>query len=134
MIPADEMTELRATHDSLLIDTCTISEPEAETYDPASGYATVAGAQIYSGACEVRVTESVTVQTSTVGDQLATIERASVKIPVSATPPPVNSVVNVTAVGPASDSALVGRKYRVTGSHTETYATTRLLPCESVAS
>ena len=118
-----------------MVDTCTIAGKGSTTWNVGTNdYTETAGGAVYSGKCQVQVTDSITTSGETVGEQLVVTERVTIKIPVSADPVPINSVVTITAVDAASDSALVGRRYRVTGSHAATFKTARRLPCELVTS
>lgn len=121
----------RELAEALMVDTCTINAKGTREW-VNDAYVNTPGAELYSGQCQVQVLDSVTVQTENVGEQLAVTERVMVKIPITAPSVAIDSVVTITAVDAASDSALVDRTYRVTGSHAKTYATARRLPCELV--
>ena len=126
---------MREQAEALMVDSCTISGKGSISWNTATNdYDDAAGGAVYSGPCQVQVTDSITTSGETVGEQLVVTERVTIKIPVSADPVPINSVVTITAVADVSDSALVGRRYRVTGSHAKTFATSRRLPCELVTS
>lgn len=114
-----------------MVDTCVINKA-GETTWVNGAYVETPGAQVYSGKCQIQVTDSINVQGENVGEQRITTERVTLKIPVSAPAVPINSVATITAVAPVSDPALVGRKYRVTGSHAATFKTARRLPVELV--
>lgn len=124
----------RAMAESLMVDSCTITAlTEPEWDEEADDYADpAAGATLYTGPCRVQVTDSLTVQTETVGEQLVATQRVVVSIPVDSDPTPIGSVVTITAVADISDPSLVDQTYRVTGTHAKTHATARRLPCEQV--
>ena len=124
----ERLPEFRQRAEALMADSCTIGEAGEQEYVDGA-YVTTPGAAVYSGKCQVQVTDSVTMQGDTVGDVEVTLERVTIKIPVSAPSVPIDSIVTITAVSDVSDPALVGRTYRVTGSHAKTYATARRLPC-----
>jgi hypothetical protein len=101
------------------------------TFDPDTGeYTTTAGTVLYSGPCQVQVTDTIP-RDATVGEQQIVVERIIVKIPWDAAEVPPNSVGTITAVGEGSGS-VVGRRYRVIGTNAKTYNTARRLPCELV--
>ena len=123
----------RTFAESLMVDSILFAEPGTESFNSTTGtYTTTPGATIYDGPCQVQVTDSVTVTTENVGEQLAVTERVTIKLPISADPVPIDSVGTITAVGTGSDSALIGRQYRVTGSHAATFKTARRYPAELV--
>lgn len=124
----------RAAAEQGMVDTCTIRANDGDTtYDPATNaYVETAGTLLYTGPCQVQVTDTIP-QSANVGDQSVVVERIIVKIPWDAVAIPVSSVVEITAAG-ASSGAVVGNRYRVTGSHDKTFATATRLPCESVTS
>ena len=127
-----ELPAMRERAESLMVDTCTIAAPGSETFDPDTGeYVTTPGASLYSGPCQVQVA-GPSVGEAVVGEQQVALERIIVKIPVGSAATPPDSVVTITAVSDLSDPALVGRVFRVTGTHAKTFATARRLPCELV--
>ena len=126
-----ELPGLRAAAEALMVDAITFAAPGAETFDPDTGeYVTTPGADLYAGPCQVQVTDAVA-RDVTAGEQEVVVERILVKIPWDAPQIPPGSVGTITAVGPGSGS-VVGRRYRVTGTHAKTYATAQRLPCELV--
>lgn len=130
---AAELPAMRATAESLMIDWCEIRTDGDLTYDPdTKTYTDAADTLIYDGKCQVRLSESLTVQDAIVGDVTVATERIMVKIPIDAPAIPVNAIVQIVDVGNLSDEQLVGQRYRVAGHHAQTYATARRLPCERV--
>lgn len=123
----------REAAEALMVDTVTFTDDDGSTtFDPTTGqYVTTAGTVLYTGRCQVQVA-APNPRDITVGDQEIVAEQVIVKVPVSAPAIPLGSVGVITAVADISDPSLVGRRYRVTGSHAKTYATARRLPCELI--
>ena len=122
---------MRAEAESLMVDTVTFAAPGTETYDDTTGeYVTTPGATIYNGPCKVQVTDVIP-RDATVGEQQVVVERTLIHIPWDAVEVPANSVGEITAVAAGSGSVL-GRRYRVIGSHDKSYATATRIPCEVV--
>jgi hypothetical protein len=123
----------RTAAESLMVDTIVFTDDDGgTTFDPNTGtYTDTAGTVLYDGPCQVQVTGS-SVSEAVVGEQQLVVERIIVKIPWDAPDVPVNSVGTITAAGPSSGS-VVGRRYRVIGSHDKTFATATRLPVELVS-
>lgn len=66
-------------------------------------------------------------RTATVGGVERPVMNGGIHIPISAEAPAVGWQLVVTAVGPASDPALLGRVYEVVESPAKSYATSRRL-------
>lgn len=111
-------------------DACTIVRGgKASTFDPATGqYTTPAGTAIYTGVCEVQLTDSLSASTPDAGGQVAAISRLTVKVPMSVEDVEVDDVVTITAS--ALDPDLVGRTYRVASRFAKSFATARRLEVE----
>ena len=123
---------MRAEAESLMVDTVTFAAPGTETYDDTTGeYVTTPGATIYTGPCRVQV-RSGSPSDAAVGDTEVVIDRLEIHVPVSAVDIPPSSVGTITAVGEASDPSLIGKQYRVLGTHAATFKTARRLPVELV--
>lgn len=123
----------RAAANALMVDTITFRDNDGTTtFDSDTGeYVTTPGTELYNGPCQIQVTDTVP-RDATVGEQQIVIERIIVKIPWDAADVPVDAVGTVSAAGTLSGS-VVGRKYRVTGTHDKTYATATRLACELVS-
>ena len=124
----------REAAEALMVDTISFADDDGTTtFNSTTGeYESTAGTVLYAGPCQVQVS-GPSVSEAIVGEQQLALERIIVKIPVGSDPVPVNSVGTITAVGDASDPGLVGKRYRVIGSHAKTYATARRLPCELIS-
>lgn len=128
-----ELPALRREAEARMVDAVEFRSMGSTTWvDDA--YEETPGDLLYAGPCEVQITDTVTTTGENVGEQLLVTERVTIKVPVSVTAISVNAVGTITDVGPQSDPSLVGRQYRVTGSHAKTFATARRLPCELVVS
>lgn len=71
--------------------------------------------------------QSVTAQTTTVAGVERPIIDGGLRIPVSAPTPSIGWEYQLTAVGPATDPGLVGRRWHVVGIQADSYATARRL-------
>ncbi len=130
---AAALPRLRDAAESMMVDTCTITSEEVRQWDADTNtYADSTSSSIYAGPCQVQLIDSITVTAEGAGEQQIVTERVVVKIPTSAPSVPIDSVLTITATGLTSDPALVGRRYRVAGSHAKTFATSRRLPCVQV--
>lgn len=124
----------RAAAESRMVDACTIAHPGGEpVFDPSSGtYTDPASTTIYSGKCEVQVSDGLNARETEAGGTELTVSRVTVKVPVSATGVRVGDVVTITAVHPDGDADLVGQEFSVKGPHGKTFATARRLQVERV--
>lgn len=117
-------------------DTCTVTRAGApETFNSTTGEYISAQppSTIYSGSCEVQVSDGLNAREAEAGGTELTVSRVTVKVPVSATGIRVNDVVTITAVHPDGDADLVGQKFTVIGPHGKTFATARRLQVERVS-
>lgn len=122
----------RTAAEARMVDACTITRPGGEdTFNPNTGaYTTPAGSTVYTGACEVQVSDGLNAQTTEAGGQVVTDQRVTVKVPVSVEGVTVDDVVTITAS--AHDPNLVDKTYRVLGGFAKTFATSRRLQVEEV--
>jgi len=128
--PAAIIAAGRALAESLMLDTCTVKRPSAETtIDPDTGLPTTTWSTIYTGKCKIQ-SESVQSLNPKSGDHVYTVDRWEVHLPVSATGVKVGDVVEITAS--PLDSVNVGRKFSVSGLFRKTLATAQRLPVEEV--
>lgn len=137
MTASDTVEAGRAFALEQMIDSCVIAEAAAGlgTFNSHTGvYTPPAETPIYSGPCQVQVTDSLAARTPDAGETLVTLQRLIVKVPLTATGIKVNHRITITAVGEGSDPELLGRGYRIEATHAKTYATARRLQCEEVTS
>lgn len=71
--------------------------------------------------------QSVSATTTTVGGVERPVYDGGIRIPISATVPGVGWEYVLTSAGPATDPALVGRRWHVVGTQADSYATARRL-------
>ena len=125
---------LRAEAEGRMVDACTITRAGSgdTTFDPNTGtYTDAADTTIYTGRCEVQVSDGLNAQTSDVGGHLVTDMRVTVKVPMSVDGVWVGDVVTITAS--ELDPDLVGKTYRVLGTFAKSFATARRLQVEEVS-
>lgn len=135
MTASETVEDGRAFALEQMIDTCRIDAGPADlgTFNSTTGqYTPPPATEVYTGPCQVQVTDSLAARTSDVGGAEITVQRLSVKVPITAVGIKVNHVVTITAVGEGSDPELVDRRYRIEATHAKTYATARRLQCEEV--
>lgn len=118
----------RLAAERLMVDACTITRSAGNAgLNEVTGRTVPRATTVYSGPCQVQVPDTQP-QTPEVGERTATVQRLTVKIPVSVTGVRVGDRVTLTTA--ALDGDLAGRTYRVAGLHDKTYATSRRLACE----
>lgn len=123
-------TRGRTAAEARMVDACTITRSGGEeTLNPTTGvYTTPAPTTIYSGACEVQVSDGLNAQETEAGGQVVTQRRVTVKVPMSVTGVQVDDVVTITAS--ALDADLVDEVFRVVGEFAKSFATARRLQVE----
>jgi hypothetical protein len=85
----------------------------------------------YTGPCKVRFPGNVSVSQADAGGQLVAKQDAILSLPVEGSDDvAVDDRVLITAC--PMDPGLVGRTFRIAGSHEQTYATARRFPIEAV--
>lgn len=128
------LPQLRTEAEGRMVDACTITRAGAgdTTFDPNTGlYTNAADSSIYTGKCEVQVSDGLSAQTTAAGGQVVTDLRVTVKVPMSVENIAVDDVVTITAS--LLDPDLVGKKYRVIGTFAKSFATARRLQVEEVS-
>lgn len=130
---AAELPTLRGYAEQLMVDSCTITRAGDPVFDPDTGtYTDPAPTTVYEGKCRIQLSDALFPQTREVGGGLVTVQRLTVQLPVAGTDAvAVGDTVEVTSA--VNDPALVGKRYRITGSHAKTHATTRRLAVEETA-
>ena len=136
MSAATAAREGRMAAEQEMADTFTAYSPNGTTTD-ANGYEVPAFASQGSTKGKVRGPSSQTSDTVTrmvrVGDVERPVVRGGLHIPISATVPASGWEYVCTAIGEASDSALLNRRYRVVDAPAETHVTARRLNVVQVA-
>ncbi len=130
---AETLPLLRAEAEGRMVDACTITAAgEGDTtFDPDTGtYTDAADTTVYTGKCEVQISDGLTAEQSEAGGTQIGVVRVTVKIPVSATAVHRGHVVTITAA--TNDPTLVGQRFTVIGGHGKTYATSRRLQVERI--
>lgn len=124
---------LREEAEARMVDTCAIVRPGGDpVFDDESGtYTTPAGSSVYSGRCEVQVSDGLNARQAEAGGAEITVTRVTVKVPVSVTGVQVGDVVTITAA--VNDADLVDTEFQVVGLHAKTYATARRLQVERIS-
>lgn len=123
---------LRMEAEARMVDACTITRPtDVETFDDEAGdYDAVGNSTVYTGKCEVQLSDGLTARASEAGGSDVTVSRLTVKIPVSATGVKVNDLVTITRS--TFDTDLATLRFAVIAGHSKTYATARRLEVERV--
>lgn len=123
----------RSAADARMVDTCTVTRGGGDdTLNPTTGaYTTPDDTILYTGQCEVQISDGLNTQTSDAGGQLVTQRRVTVKVPISVTDVEVDDIVTVTSS--ALDADLVGQTFRVVGTFAKTFATARRLQVEGTS-
>lgn len=111
---------LQAEAESKMRTPCTVHRGSTVTAGPGGEDVEVAGAVVYRGGCELK-SEQVQVLTQESASSTATVQRLTVKVPVSSGPYRVGDVVSVGA-----------RRLRITGLHEQTFQTAQRLPVEEL--
>lgn len=128
---ATALPALRAEAEARMVDACTITRAgdDDTTFDPNTGtYTDAADTAVYSGKCEVQVTDGLNAQRTEAGGTEISITRVTVKVPVSVTGVERGDLVTITEA--TNDSDLAGQVFSVVGLHSKSYATARRLQVE----
>lgn len=100
---------LRTMVDRFLVDTCTIREPGAVTFDPELGYdTTTAGDEVYAGVGRLRPTGGERVVIA--GDAPITLHLYDLTVPYDTVGLKVNQLATIDT---SDDPMLEGRIYRI---------------------
>lgn len=123
---------LRAEAEARMVDACTITRPtDEETFNDTTGTYDTSGVEtIYSGRCEVQLSDGLNARGTEAGGSDVSITRLTVKIPVSAVGVQVDDLVTITAA--TWDVDLAGQKFGVIAGHSKTHATARRLEVERI--
>ena len=119
----------RALAERLMTDTAVVfGEPTRGPLNEDTGHYDTVPNQIYAGACKVKATNTLNEEVDAQAQNLV-IQRLTVAFPITDdTVFAADTTLTITAS--ATDSALVGRTFRITGPHSQTYATARRYPVE----
>lgn len=111
-----------------MLDTCTITRVTGKTFNPTTKLYTPTTTTIYSGKCELKQ-EQRSIDTATGPGQVEGIQRAVLKLPVSASGVQEEDDVLInTSLNPA----VVGLRGKVRGGHYQSSASARRLPIEVI--
>lgn len=123
---------LRAEAEGRMVDACTITRGGgADTFNPTTGvYTTPAGTTIYTGKCEVQISDGLNARETDAGGTEVTLSRLTVKIPISAEGVQVDDIITITSS--LLDPDLVGQSYRVMAGFAKSFATCRRLQVERI--
>lgn len=130
---AETLAEGRELAEELMVDSCTITRAgdDDTTFDAADGeYVDAADSTVYTGPCQVQVSDGLTARTGEAGGTDLTISRVIVKLPVSAAGVRVDDVVRIDSA--LNDPELVGAEFTVISEHAKTFATSRRLQVERI--
>jgi len=111
---------LQAEAESMMRTPCTVHRASTVTTGPRGEDVEVPGDLVYEGGCELK-SEQVQVLTEESASSTVTVQRLTVKLPVSSGPYRVGDVVEVGA-----------RRLRITGLHRQTFQTAQRLPVEEL--
>lgn len=116
-----------------MVDACTITRSGGDpVFDPNTGtYTTPAGSTIYTGACEVQISDGLNAQTFEAGGQVITERRVTLKVPMSVEDVRVDDIATITAS--MLDPDLVGQTFRVMGTFAKSFSTARRLQVEGTS-
>lgn len=127
---AAALPQLRAEAEARMVDACRLAHPATEpTFDPDTGEWDPGTTTVYyEGPCEVQSSDSLTVRTVEAGEEVVTVHRVTLKVPVAVTGVEIGDTAEITAS--VFDPDLVGAAFRVTSGHEKSYATARRLRVE----
>lgn len=116
-----------------MVDACTITRSGGvPTLNPTTGlYTTPAATTVYTGACEVQISDGLNAQTAEAGGQVVTERRVTIKVPISAEGIETGDLVTITAS--ALDPDLVNQEFRVLAGFAKSHATARRLQVEATS-
>lgn len=120
----------RRAAEALMVDACTIRvRTGVSTQNETTGQVTRTASILYTGPCRVQQAQAQP-QQHDAGERTTTVQPSIVSIPATASAVPVGAVVTVDSS--VLSAALVGRTFRVTGSHHKSHATAQRLQVEEV--
>lgn len=123
----------RAEVEGRMVDACTITRAGVNdtTFDPDTGvYTDAADSTVYTGRCEIQVSDGLNANTTEAGGQVVVDQRVTLKIPMAVEDIRPDDVVTITAS--ELDPDLVGKTYRVMAGFAKSFATARRLQVEEV--
>lgn len=112
----------RTAAEELMVETCTIRR-HAKASFTAGAHVPGAAPTVYSGKCQVQITDALDTSTPVVGDRQVSLQRVTVKVPVAALGVRVDDVITIDTA--TLDPSLVNRRYRVVADHSKSFATAR---------
>lgn len=127
------LPELRTEAEGRMVDACRITRAGVgdTVFDPETGtYTDGTDATVYSGKCEIQVTDGLNARQSETGGTEIIATRVTVKVPVSTTGIRINDVVTITTA--TNDADLLGQRFTVVGLHAKTFGTARRLQVERI--
>jgi hypothetical protein len=132
MSAASTIGQGRRFNEALMASTCVIADAGSEPVlnEETGEYEPVVSDPSYEGPCKIRFNSSVTSEVDA-QSQLLVEQNAILSLPVEGSG---NVSIGQYAVITANpmDAAMVGKKFRITGDHTQTFATARRFPVELV--
>lgn len=125
------LPELRAAAESTMVDTAEVYGLPVSTWVEESASYEDVPELVHTGPCEIKVADVLVNPVDAQGQQLI-VQRSTVKFPVSAdTLFPEDFTIKI--IESRFDPANVGRLFRITGPHAQTYATARRYPVEETS-
>lgn len=124
---------LQSEAEGRMVDSCTITRGAgAPGFNATTGeYTDAEGTTIYTGPCEVQLSDGLNAATNDTGGQVVTVTRLTVKVPMSVEGVRIDDLVTITAS--LLDADLVGREYRVISRFAKTFATSRRFEVEETS-
>lgn len=120
----------RRAAEAKMTDTAEVYGLPTRTWDETKLKYTDVTPLVHTGKCEIKLTDVQVLEIEQQSQELG-VQRAIVKFPVAAdTVFAENFTVKITAS--PTDPANVGRTFRITSPHAQSYATARRYPVESV--
>lgn len=128
-----QVARMRQAAESRMGDWCRVSRGGGSpVLDETTGeYGASAPTITYDGPCEVEVGATAP-RTIDAAGQALVLQQSTLKLPVM-TSTQVAESDTVEVITSATDPALVGRRFRITGPFAGTYTTARRFPIEEVA-
>lgn len=122
----------RTAAEALMTDTCVITRVTGEPgpVDPETGLRDPAPtATVYDGKCKIQTYEPHESAVES-GNHVYTQQRYHLHLPIGAGPVAVDDTADITAS--ETDPQLVGRTYRLAGTHHKTYATAQRILIDEI--
>lgn len=133
MSAASTISQGRRFNESLMVSECVIAPVGSEPVlnEETGEYEPVVGETSYEGPCKIRFNSSV-ISDVDAQSQLLVEQSAILSLPVVGSEGVQVQHVAVITSNPM-DTALEGKRFRITGDHTQTLATARRFPVELVS-